>query len=121
MPWESVIGLEIHVQLATKSKMFSGAPTAYGAPPNTQACAVDLGLPGVLPVPNREAVRMAVKFGLAVHAEISRRSVFARKNYFYPDLPRGYQISQYESPIVAKGYLDLEGNAHPTKRVGIIR
>ncbi len=121
MPWESVIGLEIHVQLATKSKMFSGAPTAYGAPPNTQACAVDLGLPGVLPVPNREAVRMAVKFGLAVHAEISRRSVFARKNYFYPDLPRGYQISQYESPIVAKGYLDLEVDAHPTKRVGITR
>ncbi|MGH6634683.1 MAG: Asp-tRNA(Asn)/Glu-tRNA(Gln) amidotransferase subunit GatB [Gammaproteobacteria bacterium] len=121
MPWESVIGLEIHVQLATKSKMFSGAPTAYGAAPNTQACAVDLGLPGVLPVPNREAVRMAVKFGLAVHAEISRRSVFARKNYFYPDLPRGYQISQYESPIVTKGYLDLEGDGHTTKRVRIIR
>lgn len=121
MAWESVIGLEIHVQLATKSKMFSGAPTAYGAAPNSQACAVDLGLPGVLPVPNREAVRMAVKFGLAVHAEISRRSVFARKNYFYPDLPRGYQISQYESPIVANGYLDLEDDGYSTKRVRITR
>ncbi|MDX1434895.1 MAG: Asp-tRNA(Asn)/Glu-tRNA(Gln) amidotransferase GatCAB subunit B, partial [Gammaproteobacteria bacterium] len=91
-PWEPVIGLEIHVQLATRSKIFSGASTAYGAAPNTQACAVDLGLPGVLPVLNAEAVRMAITFGLAVDACIAPRSVFARKNYFYPDLPKGYQI-----------------------------
>ena len=100
MEWEVVIGLEIHAQLATKSKIFSGAATAYGAAPNSQACAIDLGLPGVLPVLNKEAVRMAVKFGLAVDAEIADRSVFARKNYFYPDLPKGYQISQFELPIV---------------------
>ncbi|HAO24000.1 MAG TPA: Asp-tRNA(Asn)/Glu-tRNA(Gln) amidotransferase GatCAB subunit B, partial [Methylophaga sp.] len=99
MEWEVVIGLEIHAQLATKTKIFSGAATAYGAAPNSQACAVDLGLPGVLPVLNKEAVRMAVKFGLAVDAEIADRSVFARKNYFYPDLPKGYQISQFELPI----------------------
>ena len=103
MEWETVIGLEIHAQLATNSKIFSGAPIAYGAPPNTQACAVDLGLPGVLPVLNAEAVRMAVKFGLAVGARIAPRSVFARKNYFYPDLPKGYQISQYELPVVGNG------------------
>ena len=108
MEWETVIGLEIHAQLATKSKIFSGAATAYGASPKTQACAVDLGLPGVLPVLNREAVRMAAKFVLAVGAQISPRSVFARKNYFYPDLPKGYQISQYELPVVAKGRLDIE-------------
>ncbi|MFN3919906.1 MAG: Asp-tRNA(Asn)/Glu-tRNA(Gln) amidotransferase GatCAB subunit B, partial [Methylohalobius sp.] len=103
MEWEPVIGLEIHVQLLTKSKIFSGAPTAYGAPPNTQACAIDLGMPGTLPVLNEAAVRMAVKFGLAIGAEIARRSVFARKNYFYPDLPKGYQISQYELPVVSRG------------------
>nr|MBO2486936.1 Asp-tRNA(Asn)/Glu-tRNA(Gln) amidotransferase GatCAB subunit B [Bacillota bacterium] len=96
--WETVIGLEIHAQLATKSKIFSGAATAYGAAPNTQADLVTLGYPGVLPVLNGEAVRMAVKFGLAIGATITRRSVFARKNYFYPDLPKGYQISQYELP-----------------------
>jgi len=121
MEWETVIGLEIHAQLATKSKIFSGAATAYGAPPNTQACAVDLGLPGVLPVLNRDAVRMAVKLGLAIGAQISPRSVFARKNYFYPDLPKGYQISQYELPVVAKGRLDIELEDGTTKTVGITR
>ena len=108
MNWEAVIGLETHVQLCTKSKIFSGAATAYGAEPNSQACAIDLGLPGVLPVLNAEVVRMAIKFGLAVQAEIAERPVFARKNYFYPDLPKGYQISQYELPIVSKGHLDIE-------------
>src|SRR5210317_2086487 len=98
--WETVIGLEIHAQLATKSKIFSGASTAFGSDPNTQACAVDLGFPGVLPVLNAEVVHMAVKFGVAIDAEITRQSVFARKNYFYPDLPKGYQISQFELPIV---------------------
>ena len=95
MSWEIVIGLEIHAQLATKSKIFSGASTTYGATPNSQASLVDLGYPGVLPVLNGVAVTMAVKFGLATGCEIARRSVFARKNYFYPDLPKGYQISQY--------------------------
>ena len=111
--WEVVIGLEIHTQLATKSKIFSGASTAYGADPNTQACLVDLGYPGVLPVLNEEVVRMACKFGLAVNATIAPRCVFARKNYFYPDLPKGYQISQYELPIVVGGEMaisDEEGN-----------
>ncbi|WP_031430854.1 Asp-tRNA(Asn)/Glu-tRNA(Gln) amidotransferase subunit GatB [Methylomicrobium agile] len=120
MEWETVIGLEIHTQLATKSKIFSGAATAYGAEPNTQACAVDLGLPGVLPVLNREAVNMAVKFGLAIEAEIAPYSVFARKNYFYPDLPKGYQISQFELPIVGNGHLDIEVDG-VTKRIGITR
>jgi aspartyl-tRNA(Asn)/glutamyl-tRNA(Gln) amidotransferase subunit B len=121
MEWEAVIGLEIHTQLATKSKIFSGAATAYGAPPNTQACAVDLGLPGVLPVLNKEAVRMAAKFGLAIGATVSRRSVFARKNYFYPDLPKGYQISQYELPIVARGQIDIELEDGSIKTIGITR
>ena len=119
--WEVVIGLEIHTQLATRSKIFSAASTAFGAPPNTQACLVDLGYPGVLPVLNEEVVRMACKFGLAVNATVARRSVFARKNYFYPDLPKGYQISQYELPIVEHGELfikDAEGN---DKRIGITR
>jgi len=107
MSWETVIGLEIHVQLATLSKIFSGAATAYGAAPNSQACAVDLGLPGVLPVLNRAAVDMAIRLGLALEAEIAPTSVFARKNYFYPDLPKGYQISQYELPIVARGRLPI--------------
>ena len=119
--WETVIGLEIHAQLATKSKIFSGSPTAYGAEPNTQADLVDLGYPGVLPVLNAEAVRMAVKFGLAVGAKITRRSVFARKNYFYPDLPKGYQISQYELPIVATGTLDVMLEDGSVKTVGITR
>jgi aspartyl-tRNA(Asn)/glutamyl-tRNA(Gln) amidotransferase subunit B len=121
MEWETVIGLEIHAQLATRSKIFSGASTRYGAPPNTQACAVDLGLPGVLPVLNAEAVRMAAKFGLAIHASIAPRSVFARKNYFYPDLPKGYQISQYELPIVHDGYLDIDLDEQTTRRIGITR
>ncbi|TCO78874.1 aspartyl/glutamyl-tRNA(Asn/Gln) amidotransferase subunit B [Plasticicumulans lactativorans] len=121
MEWEAVIGLEIHTQLATKSKIFSGAPTAYGAEPNTQACAIDLGLPGVLPVVNAEAVRMAVMFGLAVDATIAPRSVFARKNYFYPDLPKGYQISQYELPVVAHGRLDITLADGSHKRIGITR
>jgi aspartyl-tRNA(Asn)/glutamyl-tRNA(Gln) amidotransferase subunit B len=119
--WEVVIGLEIHTQLATNSKIFSGASTAYGAEPNTQACLVDLGYPGVLPVLNEEVVRMAAKFGLAVNATVAPRSVFARKNYFYPDLPKGYQISQYELPIVEHGELfisDADGNE---KRIGITR
>ncbi len=120
MEWETVIGLEVHAQLATKSKIFSGASTAYGAPPNTQACAVDLGLPGVLPVLNQEAVYMAAKFGLAVNAKVSPRSVFARKNYFYPDLPKGYQISQYELPIVEGGQLTIEMD-EAEKTIGITR
>jgi aspartyl-tRNA(Asn)/glutamyl-tRNA(Gln) amidotransferase subunit B len=119
--WETVIGLEIHAQLATKSKIFSSSATAYGAAPNTQANLVDLGYPGVLPVLNAEAVRMALKFGLAIGAQIASRSVFARKNYFYPDLPKGYQISQYELPIVAEGSLDVLMEDGSRKRVGITR
>ena len=103
--WEVVIGLETHAQLRTQSKIFSGAATTFGAEPNAQACAVDLALPGVLPVLNREAVVCAIKFGLAVGAEIAPRSIFARKNYFYPDLPKGYQISQFEIPVVSGGEL----------------
>ncbi|SFM60826.1 aspartyl/glutamyl-tRNA(Asn/Gln) amidotransferase subunit B [Ectothiorhodospira mobilis] len=121
MQWETVIGLEIHAQLATRSKIFSGAATAYGAAPNTQACAVDLGLPGVLPVLNEGAVRMAVKLGLAIGADIAPRSVFARKNYFYPDLPKGYQISQYELPVVSRGQLEIELEDGQAKTVGITR
>jgi aspartyl-tRNA(Asn)/glutamyl-tRNA(Gln) amidotransferase subunit B len=121
MIWETVIGLEIHAQLATKSKIFSSSATAYGAVPNAQANLVDLGYPGVLPVLNREAVRMAVKFGLAVGAAISHRSVFARKNYFYPDLPKGYQISQYEKPIVEKGSLQIMLEDGSRKIIGITR
>jgi len=105
--WESVIGLEIHVQLNTKSKIFSPASTNFGAPQNTQACAIDLGMPGVLPVLNEEAVIMAIKFGIAVGSEILDNSIFARKNYFYPDLPKGYQISQYEIPIVSGGAMEI--------------
>jgi aspartyl-tRNA(Asn)/glutamyl-tRNA(Gln) amidotransferase subunit B len=119
--WEVVIGLEIHAQLATRSKIFSSAATAYGAPPNTQASLVDLAYPGVLPVLNAEAVRMAVKFGLAVGATIAPRSVFARKNYFYPDLPKGYQISQYELPVVARGTLSVMLDDGVTKTIGITR
>ncbi len=119
--WEAVIGLEIHVQLATQSKIFSAASTAFGAEPNTQACAVDLGLPGVLPVLNLEAVRMAVMFGLATGAAIAQRSIFARKNYFYPDLPKGYQISQYELPIVEGGQLEIALQDKGHKVIGITR
>lgn len=121
MDWEVVIGLEIHAQLATKSKIFSGAPTAYGALPNTQACLVDLGYPGMLPVLNGEAVRMAVKFGLAIGAEIAPRSVFARKNYFYPDLPKGYQISQFELPVVGRGQLEVAMEDGSIKVIGVTR
>ena len=102
-PWEVVIGLETHAQLSTASKIFSGASTAFGAAPNTQASAVDIALPGVLPVVNRGAVERAIRFGLAVGGTINRRSVFARKNYFYPDLPKGYQISQYDQPLASHG------------------
>ncbi len=109
--WECVVGLEVHIQLATASKLFSGASTEFGASPNSQACLIDVALPGVLPVCNREAVRMAVLFGLAVGATINRRSIFARKNYFYPDLPKGYQISQYELPIVLGGSIDTTVDA----------
>ena len=119
--WEVVIGLEIHAQLATQSKIFSGSATAYGAPPNTQADLVDLAYPGVLPVLNARAVQMAVKFGLAVDATVARRSVFARKNYFYPDLPKGYQISQYELPVVARGRLKIMLDDGEIKTVGITR
>jgi aspartyl-tRNA(Asn)/glutamyl-tRNA(Gln) amidotransferase subunit B len=120
MMYETVIGLEIHAQLATKSKIFSAASTAYGASPNTQACAVDLGLPGVLPVLNKEVVRMAAKFGLAIGATVAPHSVFARKNYFYPDLPKGYQISQYELPIVGSGEIQIEVDGEE-KTIGITR
>ncbi|MFN4263857.1 MAG: Asp-tRNA(Asn)/Glu-tRNA(Gln) amidotransferase subunit GatB [Thioalkalivibrionaceae bacterium] len=121
MQWETVIGLEIHAQLNTRSKIFSGASTAYGAEPNRQACAVDLGLPGVLPVLNAQAVEKAIRLGLAINATVAPRSVFARKNYFYPDLPKGYQISQFDLPVVAGGYLDIELPDGATKRVGITR
>ena len=107
MQWETVIGLEIHAQLATQSKIFSGSSTAFGAAPNTQASLVDLAMPGTLPVLNEEAVRMACLFGLAIDARIDRQNVFARKNYFYPDLPKGYQTSQMDHPIVGKGHLDI--------------
>jgi len=120
MQWETVIGLEVHAQLSTQSKIFSAAATAYGAEPNTQACAIDLGMPGVLPVLNAEAVRMAVKFGLAIEAHIAPRSVFARKNYFYPDLPKGYQISQYDLPVVGVGKLTILVDGEE-KTVGITR
>jgi aspartyl-tRNA(Asn)/glutamyl-tRNA(Gln) amidotransferase subunit B len=119
--WEVVIGLEIHAQLATKSKIFSGSATAYGAPPNSQASLVDLAYPGVLPVLNAEAVRMAVKFGLSIGAEVARRSVFARKNYFYPDLPKGYQISQYELPVVKQGTLKVMLDDGAIKTIGVTR
>jgi len=119
--WEVVIGLEIHAQLATRSKIFSGAATAYGAPPNSQASLVDLAYPGVLPVLNAEAVRMAVKFGLAIGANITRRSIFARKNYFYPDLPKGYQISQYEHPVVSRGSLNVLLDDGTAKTIGVTR
>ena len=121
MAWETVVGLEIHAQLATRSKIFSGASAAVGAEPNRQACAIDLGLPGVLPVLNAEVLRMAVMFGLATSARIASRSVFARKNYFYPDLPKGYQISQYELPVVEQGKVDIVLEDGSTKRIGITR
>lgn len=118
--WDPVIGLEIHVQLNTKSKIFSPASTNFGSDQNTQACAIDLGMPGVLPVLNEEAVKMAIKFGLAIGANISDNSIFARKNYFYPDLPKGYQISQYEIPIVEGGSIDIITDGQ-TKTINITR
>jgi aspartyl-tRNA(Asn)/glutamyl-tRNA(Gln) amidotransferase subunit B len=121
MQWEIVIGLEIHAQLTTASKIFSGSATTFGAEPNTQASLVDLGMPGTLPVLNAQAVKNAVKFGLAVNAEIGMTNVFARKNYFYPDLPKGYQISQMDLPIVGKGFLDITLEDGTVKRVGITR
>ena len=121
MNWEPVIGLELHVQLATKSKIFSGASTKFGAEPNTQACAVDLGLPGVLPVLNEQAVAMAVKFGLAIGAKINLYSIFDRKNYFYPDLPKGYQISQFETPVVGRGEIQLQMEDGSERTIGITR
>jgi aspartyl-tRNA(Asn)/glutamyl-tRNA(Gln) amidotransferase subunit B len=119
--WETVIGLEIHAQLATRSKIFSGSRTTFGATPNAQANLVDLGYPGVLPVLNGEAVRMAAKFGLAIGANVARRSVFARKNYFYPDLPKGYQISQYELPVVEDGTVEVLLEDGVRKTIGITR
>ena len=119
--WDVVIGLEIHAQLATKSKIFSGASTAYGGEPNTQACLVDLGYPGTLPVLNQKAIEMAIRFGLAVGAEISTRSIFARKNYFYPDLPKGYQISQLDLPIVVGGQMSILNNDGEERIIGITR
>jgi aspartyl-tRNA(Asn)/glutamyl-tRNA(Gln) amidotransferase subunit B len=121
MEWETIIGLEIHAQLSTRSKIFSGAATAYGASPNSQTDLIDLAYPGVLPVLNAEAVRMAVKFGLAINARVMRRSIFARKNYFYPDLPKGYQISQYELPIVCGGAVDIVLEDGTFKRIGVTR
>ena len=118
--WEAVIGLEIHVQLSTKSKLFSGASTDFGALPNTQACNIDLAMPGVLPVLNEEVLRMAIKLGKALNAEINSPTSFARKNYFYPDSPKGYQISQMDKPIVEDGYLDIETDKG-AKRIGVTR
>jgi|TARA_B110000459_G_scaffold203817_1_gene262000 aspartyl-tRNA(Asn)/glutamyl-tRNA(Gln) amidotransferase subunit B len=119
--WETVIGLEIHVQLSTNSKLFSGASTNFGALPNTQACNVDLAMPGVLPVLNEEVLKMAVKLGIALNARINSPTSFARKNYFYPDSPKGYQISQMDSPIVEGGYLDIELEDGSIKRIGVTR
>lgn len=121
MQWETVIGLEIHAQLATKTKIFSGSDTTFGAEPNTQASLIDLAMPGTLPVLNQEAVRMACMFGLAVDAEIAERNIFARKNYFYPDLPKGYQTSQMDAPIVGKGHMDITLDDGTVKRIGITR
>lgn len=119
--WETIIGLEVHAQLKTQSKIFSGASITFGAEPNTQACSIDLGLPGVLPVLNEKAVQMAVKFGLAINATINKKSIFARKNYFYPDLPKGYQISQFEEPIVKSGTLNILNEEQKTKTIRITR
>ncbi|WP_020396880.1 Asp-tRNA(Asn)/Glu-tRNA(Gln) amidotransferase subunit GatB [Thiolinea disciformis] len=121
MEWETVIGLEVHTQLSTHSKIFSGSSTNFGAEPNTQASLVDLGMPGSLPVLNKRAVELAIRFGLAINAKIAPKSVFARKNYFYPDLPKGYQISQLDLPVVAQGHLDIELDNSETKRIGITR
>ena len=119
--WESIIGLEVHVQLDTKSKLFSGASTKFGAEPNVQACNIDLGMPGVLPVLNEEVLKKAIKFGLAINATINSPTKFVRKNYFYPDLPKGYQISQLDSPVIENGLLEITTKNGKTKKVGITR
>ena len=119
--WESIIGLEVHVQLDTKSKLFSGASTQFGADPNIQACNIDLGMPGVLPVLNEKVLKMAVKFGLAINATINSPTKFVRKNYFYPDLPKGYQISQLDSPVIENGSLEITTKNGKVKKVGITR
>lgn len=119
MNWETVIGLEVHVQLATQTKMFSGASSRYGAEPNTQACAVDMAMPGTLPVANEKAFHYATMFGLAIHAEINQHSVFERKNYFYPDLPKGYQTTQLAEPIVGRGYVEIELSDGRSKHINI--
>ncbi|ASQ46114.1 Asp-tRNA(Asn)/Glu-tRNA(Gln) amidotransferase subunit GatB [Legionella clemsonensis] len=121
MAWDTVIGLEVHAQLKTTSKLFSSAATAFGAPPNSQTSFIDAGLPGVLPVLNQKAVYMAIQFGLAIHAQINTHSYFERKNYFYPDLPKGYQISQFQAPIVSHGYLMVELDDNRDKKVPIVR
>lgn len=121
MQWEPIIGLEVHAQLKTNSKIFSGAATAYGAEPNSQASGIDLALPGTLPVLNKAAVNMAIKFGLSINATIAKRSIFARKNYFYPDLPKGYQISQFDLPVVSGGYLDITIENGQSKRINLTR
>lgn len=121
MEWDTVIGLEVHAQLKTKSKLFSGASTAFGATPNSQTSFIDAGLPGVLPVLNEQAIIMAIQFGLAIHGTINDLSVFERKNYFYPDLPKGYQISQYQKPIVTNGYLNIQLGNNLEKTVHIAR
>ena len=118
--WQPVIGLEVHVQLATRTKLFSSSPIAFGADPNTQASEIDLGLPGVLPVLNKEAISLALKFGCAINAEISEKVIFARKNYFYPDLPKGYQISQLDDPIVGKGSVEIK-LGDKSKIIGVTR
>ena len=118
--YEIVVGLEIHAQLATKSKIFSSSPTTFGASPNAQASIIDLGYPGTLPVLNEQAVLMAVKFALAINAHINQKNVFARKNYFYPDLPKGYQISQFHHPIVGKGLVEFELNSEVKNAIILI-
>ena len=117
--WESVIGLEIHVQLNSESKIFSNAPTKFGSDQNLQACEVDLGMPGTLPVLNEKAIEKAIKFGVAINAEIAEKVGFARKNYFYPDLPKGYQISQLDDPIVGKGSIEIQLGDQEIKTIGI--